>query len=274
LYHKLRKVLLFTLNGIWAIPALVIIRAIRPWLHVRMGTICHNRIGHFVSDAALYLADYDLQSHNKRTIDLFWFPKSPCNEHWACMVQRQLCIRWWVRYLLFYNQFIPGKAAHQLPSIHRSRDIYGILQRSSSQFEFTINEEETAKAWLRRHGWQDGESFVCLLVRDSAYLSTHPSHSKGDWAYHNYRDSDIDTYVESVQMLLDRGYWVIRMGKVMHKRFPLNHSRVIDYPFVEDQNDLLDIWLSAHCAFFISTGTGIDMIPLVYHVPIEPLAKL
>jgi hypothetical protein len=42
---KLRKVLQFILNAIWAIPAVLLIRVVRPWMRVRMDLVCHNRIG-------------------------------------------------------------------------------------------------------------------------------------------------------------------------------------------------------------------------------------
>ncbi len=269
----LPKLALFALNAIWAVPAVVLVRVVRPWVHVRMGTFDSSRIGHFVSAAAILLARHSLQSQLEHTIDLLWFPKQTCNEQWARMVRRQLFVRWWVRYLADFNKFIPGGESHYLPvpTLSPSRDIHSIMGQSSARFEFTLEEEETAKAWLRRRGWKDGERFVCVAVRDSAYLSFHPLHSNGGsdrWSYHNYRDSDIDTYVEALQTLVDRGYWVIRMGKIVHKRLPLRHHRVIDYPFVEDKDDTLDIWLCAHCHFFVSTGIGIDTVSWVYGKPV------
>lgn len=271
LRHKVCLALIAGLNALWIIPLLIVIRLVRSWLHVRMGTLISERSGHFVFDAAMYLANSTVQSRNPRTIDLFWFLEPTCNEQWAHMVRRQLSVHWWVRYLIFFNRAIPGGALHNLPSTNGSRDIDGILPRSTSRFAFATDEEIAAKAWLRRRGWQEGQPFICLLVRDSAYLSSHPLHLKGESDHssrHSHRDTDIDTYVEAVQSLADKGNLVIRMGKIAHRRFPLKHSRVVDYPFVEDQDDLLDIWLSANCSFFISTGTGIDMVPVAYGCPV------
>lgn len=267
--RRLSKAVLFTLNATWAFPAILVIRAIRPLVHVRMGILESSRIGHFITDASLFLARWDVQPPNKRTIDLFCFSSRPCNEQWARMVRRKLSIHWWVKYLVCLNRFLPGGTSHDLidPTTSANRDIYGILRRSSARIEFTSEEEENARVWLRRHGWKDGEPFICLLVRDSAYLASVPTHSdmnNDHWNYHNYRDSDIESFVEASQILIDHGYWVIRMGKTAHKRLPLRHQRVIDYPFVEDQDDLLDIWLSINCHFFVATGSGIDTLPWIY----------
>lgn len=270
--NKLPILSLFMLNAVWAVPAVLFIRIARPLVHVRMGTFWESRIGHFVVDPSIFLVRHHLKLAKERTIDLFWFPERTCNEQWAKMVRRQLFVRWWVRYLVGFNKLIPGGASHDLPRPSAtSSSTYNILARAEVCFKFTLEEEETAKAWLRRRGWRDGERFVCLLVRDSAYLSSHPLNSNGDgerWSYHNYRDSDIDTYVEAIRALVDRGYWVIRMGKIMHKRLSLQHQRVIDYPFVDDQDDLMDIWLSVNCYFFISTASGPDSIPCIYGKPV------
>jgi putative glycosyltransferase (TIGR04372 family) len=266
------KFVVFAINATWAIPVVLVIRAIRPWVHVRMAMFATSRIGHFVADAAILLARRSLEPPGTRTIDVFWIRTPTCNDQWARMVRRQLFVRWWVRYVATFNKLIPGGAVHELelPSLSGNRAAYNPLRLSPARFTFTPDEDQRAKAWLKRRGWRDGEKFICLQVRDSAYLSTHPLHSpagKGHWDYHDYRDSDIDTYVEAVQALVDRGYWVIRMGKVVHKRLPLDHQRVIDYPFAPDQDDLLDIWLSVHCHLFVSTSTGIDVIPWAYGQP-------
>lgn len=271
LLRKISVALAAGINAIWIIPCLIVIRVLRPWLLVRMGTLISERSGHFIIDAALYLAQSTRPSPGPRTIDLFWFREPTCNDQWARMVRRQLTARWWVRYLIFFNRLIPGGASHNLPSTNGSRDIDGILPRSTSRFAFSTDEENAAKAWLRRRGWQEGQPFICLLVRDSAYLSSHPLHTTAGHDHttrHNHRDTDINAYVEAVQSLVDRGNWVIRMGKIACQHFPLDHQRVIDYPFVDDQDDLLDIWLSANCSLFVSTGTGIDAAPMVYNRPV------
>ena len=269
---KTRRAFIYGLNGIWAIPAVFFIRMIRPWVWFRIGILASERSGHFVPDSAIYLALQSLESTRWRTVYLFWFPRPTSNEQWAKMVCRQLCVRWWVKYLFVFNRLIPGGTVHGLPSANGSRDIHGVVAKSKVSFAFTPEEIDAAQAWLRKRGWRDGERFVCLLARDSAYLSSlvprTDAKNADPWGYHSYRDTDIDTYVESVQALVDRGYWVIRMGKTMHKPLALRHPRVIDYPFATDQEDLLDVWLSANCSFFISCGTGIDAIPTAYGVPV------
>jgi putative glycosyltransferase (TIGR04372 family) len=261
----------WVINGIWAIPAVLAIRILRPVMYVRMSQLNSRRVGHFIEDASLHLAQHSLDLKKERIVDLFWFERPTANAQWERMVTRRLPTKWWVRYLVAVNKFIPGGARNASPFPNGCRDIHGVLQRTPDRFEFLAEEEAAAKGWLRDRGWNDGEPFVCLLVRDSVYLASHPLHAGNDpqrWTYHNYRDSDITTYQDAVRALVDKGYWVIRMGKAVRKRLAVTHPRVIDYPFVPDQNDLMDIWLSANCHFFITTGSGIDTVAAVYHRPL------
>ena len=104
--------------------------------------------------------------------------------------------------------------------------------------------------------------FVCLNVRDSAYLSG-PS-----WDYHSYRDSNIENYILAAETLANRGYYVLRMGAKVNQELKSYHSKIIDYATNGMRNDFMDIFLGARCHFAISTGSGWDAIPEIFRRPI------
>ena len=84
-------------------------------------------------------------------------------------------------------------------------------------------------------GWKIGQPFVCLHIRDSAYLAavTNALGEKADyWDYHSYRNSDIDNCREAIVYLIERNYWVFRMGKVVEKPLLIGHKNFIDYPYL------------------------------------------
>ncbi len=263
------KVAAYSLNAFWAIPAVVIIRLIRPIAHVRLARLVPGRIGHFVADTSIFLARRSLRAPTDRARELFWLPRQTSNEQWSRMVRRRLPAYGWVRYLYACNEFIPGGGPHilELPSWSGNRAAYDIFRKPVERFSFTAREDECARSWLRTRGWTDGEPVACLFVRDKAYLSSDPLHSharQGHYDYHNYRDSDIDTYADAVRNLANEGWWVVRMGKRVEKRLPLEHPRVIDLPFAADRDDLLDVWLTVNCGFLMTTATGLDVIPWIY----------
>lgn len=177
----------------------------------------------------------------------------------------------WVKYLDWWNRALPGGSVHERPSSDTgSRDVEGLYARHDVKIPFLPGETTEALAWLRSKGWKDGDPFVCLLVRDSAYLANVLGDGSPDayelWGYHDYRDSDIDTYIPAIQWLSEQGVWVIRMGKLMRKPLPTGMDHVIDYAFDAEKSDLLDIWLFANCHGSISTSTGPDMLSSIYGV--------
>lgn len=256
-------------NYIWALPFSIAIRFMRPFILIRFTTIVAHRIGHFVVDASYYLAT--LPSKNKRPREYHWFayPLFSCNSQWSKMAHRKLFIRNWVNYLIKLNRLIPGGAAHHIPHLPGCRDINQLFQGEVQRLELLPDENVKAELWMRKRGWNPGDPIACVLMRDSVYLGASAEfaklgYNKDLWSYHNYRNTNIDTFTPAIEDLLSRGYWVVRMGKIAEKRVAISHPRLIDYPFVDDQDDLLDIWLSIQSKVFLSTGTGIDMLPSVY----------
>jgi putative glycosyltransferase (TIGR04372 family) len=266
-----------------AVTVLLIIRLIRPWIHVRFGYFVHTRIGHFAPDVGLALAERELNIANCYS-DWFFLPRKTCNQQWAKMVKRNFRVQWWVESLYYWNLTIPGGEAHfRHPGADTvgSRDRKGWFSKTSTKMHFLKEEEITTKAWLRNQGWQDGDPFVCLLVRDAAYLEQNSLHkwSEEKQKYHDYRNSDISTYVQAAEYLAQNDIWVLRMGKEMNYPILSKHPKVIDYAFHQEKNDLLDIWLFANCTFCISTSTGPDGVAAVYNRPFVfvnslPLAHL
>ena len=67
--------------------------------------------------------------------------------------------------------------------------------------------------------------------------------------------------------LVRRGYFVIRMGKVVKEKFESKSKKIIDYAFSNDRSDFLDIWLMSNCFFCVTTATGLDKVCSASRVP-------
>ncbi|MHC8865802.1 TIGR04372 family glycosyltransferase [Arenicellales bacterium IMCC57338] len=258
--------------GIWAIPIVLLLRSLRPFVLFRFGAIRSNRIGHFVADACeqKILCCERREVRNRPTVNWYWVPDDTSNNQWALMVKRELPVNKAVRYLDFWNKKIVGGATHTVPVAKGSRDTKGLFINHNATFSFTSKENERGRKWLSSIGYQEGEKFICVLVRDPIFLANDPlikedyGGSIDKWSYHDYRDSDIDTYMEGLEWLADQGVWVLRMGKKMAKAIKTKHARILDYSFSEHRSDFLDVWLFANCSFCISTATGPDQLSAIY----------
>ncbi len=274
LFRKMKWILLIPLNlplGIFAIPVVVVVRLIKPWLLVRCGALGSSRIGDFAAITEMYLCEQDagINMPRQRHVDIFFMVRPISNQQLAKMWKRIL--RVWPAWILspihHVNWLIPGGAVHEIDnSTQGDRDVHNLLDRFPSHLKFTAEEEARGKAGLRMMGIPTGTSFVCLIVRDSAYLNAHiPTNA---WSYHSYRDCDIQNYVLAAEELADRGYFVIRMGAKVREAIKSGHPRVIDYATNGMRSDFMDIYLGAKCEFCISNGTGFDAVPNIFRRPI------
>jgi len=252
-----------------AIPIVLALRILKPVVWIRFGYILGARIGHFVFDVEYYLCERELGMQPQKAIDFFFYRGGkPANTFFPKMCERQVQVRSWAEILFTANHWLPGGHDHEvLPAVActGSRDLKGLFRQIEPQMYFTDEENLQGKAFLKKIGCKKGDKFVCLIVRDATYLSQYLA--RGNWSYHNYRDSDIDTYEEAALALAEKGYWVFRMGKAVYKPLKTDHPRILDYANSTYRSDFMDIWLAANCFFCISTGTGLDEVPRVFRKP-------
>jgi putative glycosyltransferase (TIGR04372 family) len=272
----LKRYFLYILNGTWAVPLVILIRILEPIFQIRIGSFLGSRIGHFIVDPILFLARNNFEK-KKKVLNLFWIAGPISNSHWKLMIERYFLVYWWVRYLDVFNRYIPGGSKNDLSKFMYSGRIadFEVLNYSDTVIKFLTKENETAINWLTGYGWKVGERFICINVRDSAYLNKAlKTESSTNWDYHNYRDSKIETYEVAINYLLKRGYWVIRLGKIAHTPISFDHPHLIDYPFLETKNDLLDIWFILNCSLLITTASGTDALAMCYKRPVLYLNAL
>jgi putative glycosyltransferase (TIGR04372 family) len=255
------------INGIWALPVVLAMRAFRRFILIQLCGLRADRIGHFVTDSAEQFVRFSW--YGPKTLTLYYLQGRSSNAQWELMVRRNLpnLKGKWLSYVAFWNKKIPGGHAHDLKSsLTRSRDIEGLFQKNDVAFTFTSSEVDACQDWLKSKGWQEGEPFVTLLVRDSNFL--HVVKPEQIWSYHDYRNSDIKDFIPAVEWLIKNRVWVLRMGRHTKDKLEINKDRFVEYSKDPSKSDLLDIWLFANSTAIISTGTGLDYLGGLYRTPI------
>ena len=265
---KLWKIPLFVL----ALPVVIALRLIRPWLLVRFGFLNSPRLGHFCQNTEMYLCEQDagINVPQQHYLDLFYMIKPICNQQLVKMWKRILHIwpKWILTPIVRVNRLIPRGEVHEIGNgLLSERDVHNLMHRFPGHLQFTSDEEAIGKDTLGAMGIPSAIPFVCMIARDSAYLNAHIPEVT-DWNEHNYRNSDIQNYVLAAEELADRGYFVIRMGAKVHEPIKSNHPRIIDYATNGMRNDFMDIYLGANCKFCISNGTGIESVSHIFRRPI------
>ena len=125
-------------------------------------------------------------------------------------------------------------------------------------------EKEKGRAFLGERF----DKFVCLNVRDSAYntyINKEFGASAKNWTN---RNSDINSYRNLAEYLVDVGYTVFRMGSIVESSFDFDNPKIIDYATNGTRTEFMDFYLAHECHFAISTSSGWDEIPTIYRRPL------
>jgi len=239
---------------------------------IKVHRVENDRLGHFAAHTELFY----LSTINAREKSLFPHVNIYCVA--SVKSANAYLEKMWRRTFLF----IPGNFGwlitdllkrmpkNQILKWGTQNDREGLLLRSLPSLTFTESEIDLGRNFLKKLGLTEDDKFVCLNVRDSSYLRETEDlgwTKRHDWSHHDYRDSDISTYIDAAETLAEMGYTVFRMGKVVKEPLSSKHPRVFDYARNGMRTEFLDIFLGAQCAFCISTGTGWDSIPMIFHRP-------
>ena len=224
----------------------------RPWIHIRFGKINATRLGHLAGDSALYLAEKNIGYH-RDYLDLFCFSSPASNEYLKKKLKPYFHSANVVKLLFKANQDIPGGEKHtvELPC---GEDTYDLLKDYPLPLIFTPEEIQLGKETLQNLGISDGDKFVCFSNRESTYLDKiYPDR---DWSYHDYRDSDVRNYIPAMEEMVQRGYYVLRMGSVVKRPLEIENPHIIDYACSQERNEFMDLYIYAHCHFAVGSFSG------------------
>lgn len=264
IYYKLVRIFVF--------PLAIFITCLRPWIKIRVIPVSCLTIGHYSLSIEVLLSKLDQDKNNKckETIIYLQRPKSEvCNVQLYKMWKRVIPFPPDALYAVFnhlelYLEHWFGVHPYKTLLGQASHDRWDVLERGKQHLHFTKNELLQGETTLREMGIPANSPFICLIARDDAYYV-------GDASYTDmsaYRNADISTYKKAVLFLANNGYFVIRMGKSVNKAFDVDHDKAIDYACSHFRSDFMDIYLSAHCYFFMSTLCGLDGIAHAFRRPI------
>ena len=219
----------------------------------------------------MYLCEKDMEINNpkQRFLDIWYYNGNICNMQLQKMWNRVLKI--WPPYIssliVMINSHLPGGELYTIPwRNEQGRDVNNVLELVPPHLYFTRDEEEFGRIKLESMGVSSQSLFVCFVGRDPNYLKL--IYPNLDTSYHEYRNTDVKKYLLAAEDMVNRGYYMIRMGSVVVDALESNNPRIIDYATNGQRSDFMDIYLGAKCHFFISVGTGIDSIPEIFRRPI------
>jgi putative glycosyltransferase (TIGR04372 family) len=125
--------------------------------------------------------------------------------------------------------------------------------RKSLHVSISKKNELLARKARQQMGLPENVWYVCLHVRESGFRDSKV-YKEGE--LYKERNANILNYVDAIEEITSRGGWVVRMGDRSMTRLP-KMEQVIDYPFTEQKNALMDVYLISQCRFYIGMMSGI-----------------
>lgn len=257
---------------------LLLVRALSPFITIRIGVLNSTRIGHLAANTEYWLRKESRDPGPPGEWRVFVSLPRPANRQLQNMIKRRLRV---VESALL--EAVLNHARKCWPKLPVWLDLssvgpsdYELWSNTRPQLSFTPEESRRGVELLRTIGIPDGARFVCLAIRDKAYLNRHmPNRS---WAYHDYRDADIERCRAAAEWLASQGIWVLRMGAAVGNPFEAADPRVVDYAS-RFRSDFGDLYLLGHCKFFLGDTAGIFWPASILGVPtaltnVAPLTHL
>ncbi len=248
---------------------LTLLRSVQPLVKVRIGSLYnYGRIGHLAANTELYLRRRSRSKETEKEWHVF-VTGQPANRQLLTMIKRRVtviensfCLR-----LCDYVQARHPDAEFWI-ELPLNGNEYDEFNNIPPQLAFTEDEESRGQELLARMGILPGTPFVCFHARDKAYLdAVHGTQSRGQWAYHDYRDCDILNYLPAAEYLASLGLFAVRMGYAVERKLPDGNPRIIDYATCH-RSDFGDIYLSTKCKFFLGSEGGLGCVPWSFNVPV------
>ncbi len=125
--------------------------------------------------------------------------------------------------------------------------------RPLATFRLTAEELEERTALFGRLGIEPDARIVALHVRSSGYWDAR---SPGIDDFNRYRDADITNYGSAIELMIESGYHVVRIGDDRMKPCPIVSERLLDAPFHPNYTPFVDVAIASCCELFIHSCSG------------------
>lgn len=250
--------------------------------------LCSSRIGHLSMEPDSWLRQQKIAPESD-TLHLFISSESTCNTALFNMLSRYInIVASNFFFELFLNcatqngSFLSDEFYSVMPySVYSNRfpdnsktlsafemhgELCNIYNKTTKSMDMNKEEVRNALTLAKKINLNIKKKFVCLHVRDSAYLNE----SNFDFSYHDYRDVNIQNYQEAIEHLISNGYQVIRIGVCSNQYLEIEHENYIDLTKRDPKRDisLLELYAFRYCQFYIGMNSGAVHGPMIFDNPI------
>ena len=239
---------------------LIILYFLNFFVSIKLYIIPAHRIGHLGWEVEIYLSKR--KKLKEKSVDIFCYTELISNKFLANKWKDKIFIlpSYFIFPIIRLNRIVCKFTSINKNYIELPLNVfqYNLYADDEVKIEFTEKEIEYAEKKLKENGIHDVNKIVCLMVRDGKYLKNTMNLNPENYSH---RDADIDSYLELVQFLIKKGFYVIRMGTIVEKKLSYQNKKYFEFSESKFYSELMDVYLSYKCRFAISTGTGWEVMP-------------
>jgi putative glycosyltransferase (TIGR04372 family) len=117
-------------------------------------------------------------------------------------------------------------------------------------FRYSLSEDDIRKGQLLRAKLSipQESKIVTINVRHDNFLA--------ELAYHKFRNANILTYAHAISFLLQKGYYVVRLGDKSSPPIKANHEHFIDAPHHDKYDKFFEVYFIGCSDFYIGQASG------------------
>ena len=269
------KILAFKLLTIFLIPIfLSMLYIVGVKYRVRIALLNVNRIGHLAVNTEVTLREVHFKESYVGLADkervILVAPSLPyhnvSNIQLVKMFSRHKDVyqSWFFyRFISVWNKFLLKTPFFFSTSHAMDSREYKLFNDIEPTIAFDLDEIDKGNSVLNKIG-VGNKKYVCVFQRDSNYLKIKENKSQED---RDCRDADIDAIIPSIRYLIDKGYYVIRVGSHAENKVSYKNEMFIDYPFTNYVSDFNDIYIIANSSFLVGSTSGICDVAMLFDVP-------
>ena len=248
-------------------------------IHLRDTT----RIGGIMREIDIYKIERDKTKHPSRTIFILVSELPVCNDFLDITNKKKIkkifkyCFffqknkffnYWWsserrfpfgkINKIIFENIRLSPYSNEGHDLYNKDSDFFYYDYVKSPQLNLNHKEISIKNNFLNNLNLEK-KNWICIHNRDSGYLKNlekYDNFKNIDFKYHNYRDSDVNKLINSTKFLVEKNFYVLRMGRIQSSKMNFKHPNFIDYAFEKDRSDFNDIYLFSKCAAYLGSDSG------------------
>ena len=255
------------------LPIVLFTISIRPFKFIKFCELSIEGFAVCLTDIEGYLRAKKFSDTFKKNLIIFYYYSKSSSDQLKIMIEREIQVSSnRVFFKILSNTFLFWGIKSHILSLNATNMFNCVdFQKSRTVLSFTDEERKRGKELLNNLGIKSGDKWICIHNRDEKYRekmlpNRWPSIYRS-WSYHSYRNFSISYMKSAAEFLASKGYFVLRMGKIVDEKLYSDNEKIIDYANSKLRNDFFDMHLLANCEAYFGSESGIHSVPFVFKKP-------